>query len=614
MVMRHASQADSRQDEASLYVGANLRRRTVEQGRFRLLILSVLGSLCYGALMVKLVETSVAERSLYEVASATIHEIGVTSEETLESVRRISRNEPVSAPDWQPPGPGMVEQRRAIHDRNGVLLASSAPTRSLYAHPHDVANPEAVVHILAKHIPDLNRRVLLRRLSSDAKFVWLKRHLTPEEQEALLWSGIPGVHLHDDYRRIYPHGHLFSHVLGYTDVDGKGIAGVEQSFNDRLSNTHADESLRLSMDIRLQRSMRNALVDAMGHFQAVAATGAIFHIPTAQARAMVSLPDYDPNHPMASPGDARFNRLSVGQYELGSLFKVLSTAMALEHGNLNIRDGFDTSEPIRFKANTIRDYHGKKRWLSVPEILTYSSNIGTVKMVKAAGMEHQREFLRGLGMFSRVGIELEERVVPTTPDHWRPIKQATISYGHGIAVTPLHLIQAMLAVNSGGVYRDMTLLDGTTKPGRRLISEDTARQVNQMMRAVVKYGTAKLANVPGYAVGGKTGTANKVKAGHYEADKKRSSLVAAFPMPKPEYLIFVMLDEPKGTKETFNYATGGWVAAPVVGRVVREMGHLLGIPPHYRQPPNEVDRLILEAAAKNDEKVTQDDYIRQTTY
>ncbi|TAE83551.1 MAG: penicillin-binding protein 2 [Alphaproteobacteria bacterium] len=553
-------------------------------------------AIMYAILAVKMIDANKGDRSLGRLFSEAYHDIDTTTTQTVASVEMMRGTVKTEGERWQPNVPAMVMPRQSIRDRSGVLLASSVPTRSLYVRPHEIIDAHDTAQRIHTALPQLDLITLQKRITSKAKFVWLQHHLTPKEQEAVLWAGIPGVYLHDDYRRMYPHGHLMAHVLGYTDDYGKGLAGVEKSFDRQLMSDEEISPLTLSIDVRMQQALYDAVAKAMFKHQAIGAAGAIFHIPTGQARAMISLPDFDPNRPRAFPSSAHFNRLTVGEYELGSIFKTLSLAFALEHGNITMTQGYDATHPIRFQGNTIRDFHPKRRWLSVPEILVYSSNIGTVKMVQDVGMEKQRAFLHQVGLFEPVGLEIKEFAVPKARKTWKPVESATISFGHGISVTPMHLIRGMLAVNNGGEYRDVTLLDNQKKEATRILGKETSYHVNRLMRAVVQHGTASKADVKGYAVGAKTGTANKVVNGRYSTDKKLSSLIAAFPMPQPEYFVFIMLDEPIGTKDTYNYATAGWVAAPAAAEVIRAIAPMAGIPPIYFMPEDDIDRMIISAA------------------
>jgi cell division protein FtsI (penicillin-binding protein 3) len=602
---------------STVYLRASSEQRVVDTGKWRILSIAIFFALCYISLAVRLVDITMGHRSFTALIMDAIHDLTHAKDETLTSVKMIRGKVQINEEkEWQPHMSQVVMPRQSIRDRNGTLLASSVATRSLYARPHEVAQPEAVVATLKNAIPDLDATLVLRRLKSNAKYVQIKRHLTPAEQEKVLWSGIAGIYFYDDYYRIYPQGRLFSHLLGYTDADSNGIAGVEKYFNHPLSQDDAVKPLTLSLDVRMQGAFHDILQASMQEYRALAVTGAIFHIPTGEARAMVSLPDFDPNRPMEATADARRNRLSANQYELGSTFKTLSLAMAMEYGGVTIHDGFDASHPISFRGTRINDFHAKNRWLTVPEIMIYSSNIGTVKMANVVGADIQRKFLNDLGMFKRVGIELNEYAVPRTAPVWKPVESATISYGHGIQVTPLHLIRGMITVTGGGKLHDLTLLEGQKKVGDALISSDVSHQVNRLMRAVVQHGTAKQADVPGYAVGAKTGTAIKVVNGRYDNSKNISSMVAAFPMPNPEYLIFVMLDEPHGTKATFNFATAGWVAAPAVAQTVRAIAPMIGMPPIYETPEDEVDHIIHNATmrANAGQPYAKQPYVQRASY
>jgi cell division protein FtsI (penicillin-binding protein 3) len=598
----------------TVYMGAGRELRKAQHSKWRMHVVMCGFMLCYFLLALKLIDVTVADRSfaeLWDETSATIETVG---DDTMQGVKVMKGDASWDNPRFQPSIPPVVLPRQSIRDRNGVLLAASVPTRSLYVRPREIQNHETVARNIAALLPNMEYETVLRRLHSPAKFVWLKRHLTPQEQEAFLWAGIPGIYLHDDYNRIYPHHRLASHIIGYTDIDGQGLAGVEKYFNADMARTDRLKPITLSVDIRLQHILYEAVAAGMEKHSAIAAAGAIFHIPTSEAVAMVSLPDFDPNRHQHFTSETKFNQLSVGKYELGSIFKTVSLALALESGAVTLQDSFDATLPARYQGGVIHDFHAKKRWLNVPEILVYSSNIGTAKMVEKAGIPAQRRFLRDIGMFESVGIELHEQAIPTTRATWKPIDAATISFGHGLSVTPLHLIRSMLTINGGGQHRELTLLKDNQKEGRQLLHPTTSTQVNRLMRAVVQHGTATKADVKGYAVGAKTGTADKVVDGKYHHEKKLSSLVAAFPMPNPEYFIFVMFDEPKGTKDTYNYATAGWIAAPVASNIIREMTPLVGMTPIYDAPPDEVDAMILEAAARAKQGIVRPSYVQQTAY
>ncbi len=484
--------------------------------------------------------------------------------------------------------------RADIVDRNGIVLATTMPTASLYANPQHVRDPEGTAEQLAKVLPELSAAQLRAKLASGRSFVWLQRNLTPREQYQVNRLGIPGLYFQREQRRFYPHGALTPHVVGFTDVDNRGLAGIEQSFDDLLRASA--KPLQLSLDIRVQHILAEELAAAMETFRAIGAAGVVMDARTGEVVAMVSLPSYDPEKPAAASADARFNRASLGIYEMGSVFKIFTTAMALDEGVVTLNDGYDVRKPIRISRFTIRDYHPKNRWLSIPEIFMYSSNIGTVHMVMDAGTPVQQAFLKRLGLLQAAAVELSEVGQPLVPSPWREINTMTISYGHGLAVSPLQLTSAVAAVVNGGTEARATLLKqdrATARSQRRVISAATSAQMRQLMRLVVVKGTGRKADAAGYAVGGKTGTADKTAGRGYARNARIASFVGAFPMDDPRYVIFAMVDEPKPTKETFGYATGGWVAAPLVGRLVERVGPLLGV------APRENDNRIIEQMLAN---------------
>jgi len=494
-----------------------------------------------------------------------------------------------------------TDGRGDIVDRNGVLIATSLRTASLYADPQEIIDPRAAAQGLLTVFPELDGRELLGRLSQRGRFVWIRRNLTPEEQYAVNKLGIPGLAFQSEYSRVYPLGRSAVHVLGLTDVDENGVAGIERSFGPVLDH---GETVRLSLDMRVQHVLQEELTRAKDTYRAIGAAGVVVDVNTGEVVSLVSLPDYNPNAPRHLSKDAQFNRATKGVYELGSVFKLFTAAMALDSGVAGLSDGYDASEPLLVARHRISDYHAKKRWLSIPEIIVYSSNIGAALMAESVGRDAQRHYLKRLGLMSAADIDLPEVGSPLLPHPWRDINTMTVGFGHGIAVSPLQLASAVAAVVNGGVYRSPSIIKrhiGPIAPERLVFSKRTSRQMRGLMRLVVQHGTGSKADVPGYQVGGKTGTAEKLVNGRYQHNRSVSSFVGAFPMDKPRYVVFTMLDEPKGTKETYNYATGGWVAAPVVGRVIERMAPLLGIAPIYERP-DVLDAAMTEAAPSKKEK------------
>jgi cell division protein FtsI (penicillin-binding protein 3) len=474
-------------------------------------------------------------------------------------------------------------RRGDIVDRNGIILATNLYAPSLYADAVEVPDPELAADRLIAILPELNRTALIDKLTSLQRFVWLKRHLTPAQQYLVNRLGIPGLYFKEEEQRVYPQGRLLSHVVGYTDVDGNGIAGVEKFFDRRLitrvNRPVRERTLKLSVDVRVQHALRNELVASMTKFNAIGAAALVLDTRSGEVLALASLPDFDPNHPSTSPEIARFNRVTLGVYELGSVVKPMTVAMALEAGTVNMNGGYDARKPIRVSRFTIRDDHGKARWLTVPEILIYSSNIGAAKMALDVGAKRQRAFLDRLGMLRRASLELPEVGTPQLPPRWRDINLMTIAFGHGLAISPLQLSSAFSALVNGGVLVPPTLVlrEPDAVVGSRVLKRSTSAQMRRLLRKVVTDGTGGKAKAAGYLVGGKTGTAEKAGARGYRKKALLSSFIAAFPMTEPRYVIYVLLDEPQGIKETFGYASGGWTAAPAISRIVSRIAPMLGV-------------------------------------
>jgi cell division protein FtsI (penicillin-binding protein 3) len=489
-------------------------------------------------------------------------------------------------------------ERGEIVDRNGVVLATNLSTASLYANPQQIIDVDEAVSGLLALFPDLNAATLRAKLGSGRSFEWIKRNLTPRQQYAVNRLGLPGLYFQREERRIYPQGRLTAHVVGFTDIDNRGLAGIEQSFDDVLREGH--RKLALSLDLRIQNIVREEVAVAIADFGAIGGVGAVLDIATGELLAMVSLPDFDPNSAGGAADETRFNRVTLGVYEMGSTFKIFNTAMALDAGVVTLADGYDTAKPIRIGGFTITDFKPKNRWLSVPEIFMYSSNIGSARMAEQAGTALQQEYMARLGMLQPVKLELPELARPIYPADWKPINTLTVAYGHGIAVTPLHLLNGVAAVIDGGVYRPLTIMKRASAepaPGRRIVSEETSATMRRLLRLVVESGTGKYADVPGYFVGGKTGTADKQQGRRYSSNARLASFVAAFPMNAPRYAILIMIDEPKPNAKSHGYATGGWVAAPAVGRVVRRMAPLVGLEPIVAAAPAAAEELLIPVSA-----------------
>lgn len=483
--------------------------------------------------------------------------------------------------------------RADILDRNGVVLATSLTSASLYANPHQIRNPDDVAVQLADVLPDLAQAPTAAKLATDKTFIWLKRNLTPKQQQAVNRLGIPGLYFQYETKRVYPQSNLTAHVVGFSDVDSRGLAGVERSFDDVLAG--GQRPLKLSIDIRIQHILHEEISRAMTDFTAIGGAGMVMDIQTGELLAMVSLPDFDPARPGEATADARFNRATLGTYEMGSTFKLFNTAIGLDTGTTTLAGGYDATHAIKIGRFSIDDFHGKHRWLSIPEIFTYSSNIGSAKLADAFGAEVQRTYLQRLGMLAKSPVELAEVGTPQYPKNWKRINTMTISYGHGISVAPIQVLPALGAIANGGIMRQPTLLKREAHEvatGTRVISEQTSVQMRQLMRLVVQVGTGKKANAPGYLVGGKTGTADKQVGKGYSDNARMAAFIAAFPMNAPRYAVVVMVDEPKPNAHSYGYATAGWVAAPVVGALVQRMAPLMGISPIPDDSPGAQNPLV----------------------
>ena len=491
--------------------------------------------------------------------------------------------------------PAKVKTDRAdIVDRNGVVLATSLTTASLYANPSQVQEPDETAQMLNSVLPDLNIASTAAKLDTDRGFVWLKRNLTPRQQQAVNRLGLPGIYFQAETKRVYPQGNLTAHLVGYTDVDSRGLAGVERSFDDLLQGARP---LQLSIDVRVQHILHEELNRAIADFNGIGGAGIILDLKTGEVLSLVSLPDFDPARPGEASDDTRFDRATLGLYEMGSVFKIFNTAIALDSGTTTLADGFDATKPIRIGGHMINDYKGKHRFLTIPEIFTYSSNIGSAKMADLFGAEIQQAYLKKFGLMDKSPIELPEVGEPFYPSqkNWKRINTMTVSYGHGISINAIQLLTGVGAVVNDGILREPTLLKrepGEVPDGARVISAQTSEQLRQLMRLVVQIGTGKKANAPGYLVGGKTGTADKQKGRGYAANTRLATFVAAFPMNDPRFAILAMVDEPKPNATSHGYATAGWVTAPVIGAVVQRIAPLYGLKPTPDDAPEAQNPLV----------------------
>lgn len=536
-------------------------QNAMETGRTRLLIAATMMTLAFGVVGARLIDVTGFQHKAEP------------------SVARIAADAALT-------GARIEGGRAAILDRNGVLLATDLSTYTLFADPKYVHDPRETAYRLASVIPELDPASVEAKLRKGGRYVLLQHSLTPQQHHDIIQLGLPGVDFDKGVTRTYPHGSLFSHILGYTSVDNRGIAGLEHRFDEAL---RVDQTpIQLSVDSRIQHILHTELSTAMAEYSAVGAAGIVMDAKTGEIMGMASLPDFDPNNPMASPKSNKFNRVSKGLYELGSTFKIFNTAMAIDAGIVSINDRYDARKPLKVGRFTINDFHAENRWLTVPEIFLHSSNIGSAQMALDVGGAEQQAFLRRIGFFDRLPVELPETGTPLRPDIWRPINTMTVSYGHGLSVSPLHLATGVAAMVNGGILHRPTLVKAEIEPaGDRVVSARTSDTIRTLMRLNALEGSGTKAIVEGYAVGGKTGSAEKPGgAKGYNRKALISSFIGAFPMHDPRYVVYVILDEPQGTKDTLFYATGGWVAAPSVGAIIRQIGPLLGVEPVQEEEPH----------------------------
>ena len=524
--------------------------------------------------------------------------------------------------------PPREDGRGEIHDRNGDLLAYNIQTRKLTAKPSAMLDIAHDAERLAPHLPNYDAQALYEKLTGlRLDYVELARKLTPNKQRDILKLGLPGVFLVDEKTRIYPQGNRFSHVLGYTDYNDDGVRGVERKYNGRLKSK--TDPLRLTLDSRLQNRVAPILEAAAHVYQAKGGGALVMDIKSGEVLSLVSWPFYDPNRPPPATNPILHNYMVDSRFELGSTFKILNTAMFLDSTGAPLQQKFDATKPLRIGRFTINDYYPENRWLNVREVFIHSSNIGSALMAEQAGASAQKSFFQRTRLLECQPLEVGRCVQPLVPDRWTRASAMTIAYGHGIAVTPINLVAAIRTILGDGAYRRPTLVapeisdknvsspkatqisSGVQNPALTpVVSQKTVQTMRQLMRDNVLEGSGQRADVSGYLVGGKTGTAEKynplIKA--YDPKLLVSSFVGAFPMNDPQYLIYALLDEPKGTAETQFKATGGWVAAPIVGQIVKAITSLYLIPPYVQEEPGvqsaiqnqpKPDALITSPTAQN---------------
>lgn len=484
----------------------------------------------------------------------------------------------------------LIPERGDIVDREGHPLARTIDAWTISIHPRKVIGSKLeLARTLARLMPEKDEASYFAMLRSDKPFYYLRRRAPPGLVQAVNAIGEPGLAIDREPDRLYPQTSLAAHVVGFTDIDGRGNAGAERAFDERLSDySRRGEPLVLSISSRIQQALENELIAGMTRFSAIGAAGVVMDIHTGEVLAMASLPQLNPNVAGQGSPEARFNRATLGVYELGSTFKPFTVAMALDTGIIeSFGKVYNCPNELRVATRTINDTHPFGRSCTVAEIMKESSNIGTAQIADQIGPTRQKAFLKKMGFLDSVGIELKERGRTLTPGkNWNQIETMTVGYGHGIAVTPLHLASGYATLFNGGIYRPATILKvdraHPAAKGRRVFSDDTSYKMRALLRLVVTHGTGKKADAPGYRVGGKTGSAEK----YHDRSLLVTSFAAVLPMDEPRYAVVVMLDEPKGTPETFGFRTAGWNAAPVMSRTISRIAPMLGVRPDKRREPN----------------------------
>ncbi len=532
---------------------------------------------------------AVAFVGLYGLIGGRLIYLGVRQEEQ-ETVRSTARS-------------AISIARPTILDRNGEMMASDLRTVSIFAEPHKIVDRDEAAELLNAVFPEMSGRELRDRLSprrgnNRAKFAWIKREVTPAQWSQVHSLGIPGIGAVPENKRVYPNGNIAAHVLGFADIDNVGIAGIEkwidsQGLNDLKGAGFVTEAqdlkpVQISIDLRVTHAMRDEMLKAVNRYKAKAAAAALMDVDTGEIIAHVSLPDYDPNQPALAQNDKNINRLQVGVFEMGSTFKALSTAMALDSGKYNLNSTLDARQPLRYGKFRIGDFHGKGRVLTVPEVFVYSSNIGTARMALGIGVEGHKAFLRKMGQLDRMTTELPESSMPIVPKNWGELNTMTISFGHGLAVAPLQALTATAALVNGGLLIPPTYIKRTQEEAalvaKRVIKPETSEAMRYVMRLNAEKGSAARANIPGYYVGGKTGTSEKVVRGRYSKEKVLTSFMAVMPADKPRYLLLTMLDEPEAVPETMGQRTSGWNAAPTSGFIIERIAPMLDLTPRFEAP------------------------------
>jgi cell division protein FtsI (penicillin-binding protein 3) len=491
--------------------------------------------------------------------------------------------------------------RPDLLDRNGAILATDVKTMSVFAEPRNIIDKDEAVELVTAVLPDVDAHELRERLNSKKGFIWIKRQITAKEQNEIFRLGLPGIGFWPENKRIYPNGALAAHVIGFVDKDNIGIAGMEKYLDTQgLTDPHvpgfqvdlaALKPVKLSLDLKATQALRDELLQGMDKYKAKAGAGAILDVNTGEVIALESLPDFDPNDPpdMTKPANiGKINRINVGTYEMGSTFKALTIAMALDQGKVSLGSHIDARDSLRSGRFTIHDFHATHRVLSVPEVFTHSSNIGTARMALMVGVQGHQAFLRKMGQLDRLQTELPESARPIVPRHWGELNTMTIAFGQGLNVAPLQAVMGVASLVNGGHLMKPTFLvrDEATAmaSSEKVISEQTSESMRYLLRSNATHGSAGFANIEGYYVGGKTGTAQKIVGHRYSSDKVFNTFMAITPADKPKYLYLVIYDQPESAPGDGGYHTAAYNAGRVAGSLIRRVEPLEGHAPLAAPP------------------------------
>ncbi len=508
----------------------------------------------------------------------------------------------MAAPDHESGRGTVIATRGDIVDRHGNPLARTIDAWTIAVHPKDlIGDPSDIAARLAALMPERGDQAFFYGLlTSKVNFTYLQRRASPALVEQVNAIGEPAIVFDRETQRLYPQSMMAAHALGFLSREGRGMSGMERVLDEQLTNPATNgRPVALSIDTRVQAAMESELGRAAASFQVRGAAGIVLDVHTGEVIAMSSLPVFNPNRVGMAGIDELRNVVTQNVYELGSTFKPITMATAMDSGVVtSMARRFDATVPLKVGGYTIHDDRGdeQRRWLNIPETLIYSSNIATARIADEIGPARMQAMFRRLGFDTKPDIELREKGRPLWPTYWARTTTMTTAFGHGIAVTPLHLANAYATLVNGGIWRPATLMRvkrGHAPRGRRVISEATSARMRQLLRLVVLRGTGRKGEAPGYRVGGKTGTAEAASAGGYDRHRNVSTFAAAFPMDAPRYVVLVTLDSPKGNAESYGLTTAAWTAAPVVSRVIARTGSLLGVIPDMNKDIDESDLLPL---------------------